>query len=77
MEELEYVRAYIDDLLVITNDSYEDHLRKVRKVLEKLQAVNLKVNLVKSHFTQDEVELLGKSLCNPCIIAPHKRKTIA
>jgi hypothetical protein len=59
MEELEYVRAYIDDLLVITNDSYEDHLRKVRKVLEKLQAVNLKVNLVKSHFAQDEVEYLG------------------
>ena len=55
MEELEYVRAYIDDLLVITNDSYEDHLRKVRKVLEKLQAFNLKVNLVKSHFAQDEV----------------------
>ena len=59
MEELEYVRAYIDDLLVITNDSYEDHLRKVRNVLEKLQEVNLKVNLVKSHFAQDEVEYLG------------------
>ena len=59
MEQLEYVRVYIDDLLVITSGTYEDHLRKVRVVLVKLQEANLKVNLVKSHFAQDEVEYLG------------------
>ena len=59
MEELEYVRAYLDDLLVITNGTYEDHLAKVRKVLVKLQEKHLKVNLKKSHFAQDEVEYLG------------------
>ena len=26
---LEYVRAYIDDLLIISNDNFEDHLNKV------------------------------------------------
>ena len=37
MEELEYVRTYIDDLLVITNGTFEDHLRKVEVVLIKLK----------------------------------------
>ena len=32
MEGLEYVRAYIDDLLVITRGSLEDHLEKLREV---------------------------------------------
>jgi len=36
MQDLEYVRAYIDDLLVISNGSYEDHLTKLEVVLGKL-----------------------------------------
>ncbi len=30
MEALEYVRAYIDDLLVITRGTLEDHLEKTK-----------------------------------------------
>jgi Reverse transcriptase (RNA-dependent DNA polymerase) len=37
MQDLEYVRAYIDDLLVITADSFEDHLDKLKIVLGKLR----------------------------------------
>jgi hypothetical protein len=33
MHDLEYVRAYIDDLLVITGQSYSDHLEKLGEVL--------------------------------------------
>ena len=29
---LEYVRAYIDDLLIISNGNFEDHLNKVKIV---------------------------------------------
>ena len=29
MQDLEHVRAYIDDLLVFTNGTYENHLDKV------------------------------------------------
>ena len=36
---LEYVRAYFDDLLIISNDNFEDHLNKVKIVLKKLKAV--------------------------------------
>ncbi len=33
MESLEYVRAYLDDLLCISNLSLEDHLEKLEEVL--------------------------------------------
>jgi hypothetical protein len=36
MQDLEYVQAYMDDLLVITADSFEDHLDKLKAVLGKL-----------------------------------------
>jgi hypothetical protein len=32
MAVLEYVRAYIDDLLVITKSSHDDHLGKLKQV---------------------------------------------
>ena len=59
MQDLEYVRAYIDDLLIITSKSYEDHLQKVRAVLARLRKAGLKVNLKKSFFAKGELEYLG------------------
>ena len=57
--DLEYVRTYIDDLLIISNEYFEDHLDKVGKVLKKLQAAGFKVNAEKSFFAKDELEYLG------------------
>ena len=59
MEALEYVRAYIDDLLVITRGTLEDHLEKLREVLRRLRAGGLKVNAPKSFFCTHEIEYLG------------------
>ena len=44
MEAVEYIRAYIDYLLVITRGTLEDHLGKLREVLRRLRKVVLKVN---------------------------------
>jgi hypothetical protein len=33
MENLEHVRAYLDDLLCISRSSLEDHLKKLEEVL--------------------------------------------
>ena len=49
MQDLEYVRAYIDDLLCITSGSFEDHMEKLRAVLLGLRDAGLKVN-IKSPF---------------------------
>ncbi len=48
MEALENVRACIDDLLVITRKTLEDHLEKLREVLRRLREAGLKVNATKS-----------------------------
>ena len=45
MSELEHVRVYLDDLLVITKGDFQDHLQKLDEVLEKLMKGGLKVNL--------------------------------
>ena len=76
MEELEYVRTYIDDLLVITNGTFEDHLRKVEVVLIKLKKANLRCNAPKCGFALHEIEYLGYKLTRDGI-APQPEKVSA
>ena len=56
MEELEFVRVYLDDLLVISKGTFEDHLQKLDEVLEKLMKAGLKVNLRKSFLACTETD---------------------
>jgi hypothetical protein len=55
----EVVRAYLDDILIITKGSYEDHLAQVDKVFKRLQKAGLQVNVGKSKFAVQELEYLG------------------
>ena len=57
--DLEYVRAYIDDLLVTSSGSFEEHLERLDKVFSRLSEAGLKVNANKSHFAKSEIEYLG------------------
>jgi hypothetical protein len=50
MEGLKFVCAYIDNLLVLSKGSFEDHLLKLKLVLQCLQKAGLKVNAKKSFF---------------------------
>ena len=59
METLEYVKTYIDDLLIITKSDFDDHLAKLRKVLRRLHEAKLRINAPKSTFAMQEVEYLG------------------
>ncbi len=59
METLEYVRAYLDDLLCISKLSLEDHLEKLEEVLRQICDAGLKVNSAKSTFCALEIEYLG------------------
>ena len=59
MADLEFVRTYIDDVLVITSDTFEDHLAKIEITLTRLLQAGLKVNISKSKFTRTELEYLG------------------
>jgi transposase InsO family protein len=59
MEGLEFCRAYIDDLLVVSKGNFANHLEHLEQVLTRLSAAGLKVNATKSHFCCDELEYLG------------------
>ncbi len=59
MEDLEYVRAYLDNLLYISRSSLEDHLKKLEEVLRHLCDAGLKVNAEKLSFCTLEIEYLG------------------
>ncbi len=61
-EALEYLRAYIDDLLVITRGTLEDHLEKLGEVLRRLRETGLKKNAAKSFFCTHKIEYLGYML---------------
>ncbi len=47
MAALEYVRTYIDNLLIITKSSHDDHLGKLEQVFIRLCDARLKMNSAK------------------------------
>jgi hypothetical protein len=59
MATLEYIRAYIEDLLVITKGSLDDHLHKLKQLFIRLRGAGLKINATKSVFSAQKTEYLG------------------
>jgi hypothetical protein len=55
----DFCTAYIDDILVFSSGSLEDHRAKVRKVLSKLQDAGLYLDISKSEFETKQVKYLG------------------
>ena len=62
MATLEFVQTYLDDLLIISKGSLDDHLKQLREVLIKLREAQLKVNANKLNFCTIETEYLGYTL---------------
>ena len=59
MRILEYVRTYLDDLLVITKGTFGDHMVKTEAVSKRLKTAKLRVNAPKCGFALHEIEYLG------------------
>lgn len=51
--------AYMDDVLIYSDGSYEDHLGKVAQVLKRLSDAKLQLDIKKSQFAVKEVKYLG------------------
>ena len=58
-EDLETVKAYMDDLLVVTRGMYKEHLKELEIVMERLAKAGLKCKIDKCLFCQPEIEYLG------------------
>ena len=57
--DLEYTSTYIDDILIISDGTYADHLAKLQVVLGRLQKANFRANVRKCYFAKDNLEYLG------------------
>ena len=53
-----YVYAYLDDIIIVT-ETFEEHKRCLRMVLERLAAAGLTLNAAKYVFCKSEVAYLG------------------
>jgi hypothetical protein len=58
VQDMEYVKTYLDDLLILTNNSFKYHLLKLEMVLASLSTVGMRVNLSKSKFFAEQIEYL-------------------
>jgi hypothetical protein len=59
MQDLDFVRTYLDDHLIISCSTVEGHLQKLECVLKLLSDKGLRVNARKSTFCATEIEYLG------------------
>ena len=57
--DLEYVLIYIDDILITSNGTYEDHMQKLDEVLSRLEKCGFKCRVNKCFFAEAELEYLG------------------
>ena len=55
---LEFIREYIDDLLILTKGDWTDHLHKLEFTMNKLKGKELKCN-IKKFFGQTKMDYLG------------------
>ena len=67
-----FVYVYIDDIFIFS-DSYEDHLKHVRQVLQKLKDNNFYASKSKSQFLPATLEILGHVITKQGI-APDPKK---
>ena len=58
VKDLEYVKVYIDDLVVYT-ESWEDHVKALDKLFAALRSANLTINLSKTDFGCGKLQYLG------------------
>ncbi len=73
MASLEFLRAYMDNMLIITRGILEEHLQKMETGLTRLHDARLKVNAAKSSFCAHEIEYLGYILTRE-EIKPHPKR---
>ena len=69
-----FVSVYMDDLLVYSK-TLDDHLDNLRKVLNRLREVNMKLQPVKCHFFRQTVEFFGHVLTSQGLLPNPRRIT--
>ena len=58
MDNLEFIRFYPDNFLIIKSSSFEENLSKVKEAMKWLQSDGLKCKINKCNFAVSKVEYL-------------------
>jgi hypothetical protein len=59
MQHFYFVHTYLDDILVISSGTLDDHLEKMEVVFKLLSDKGLRVNAEKSTFCVEKFKYLG------------------
>jgi hypothetical protein len=59
VRKLEYIRTYLDDLLILSNEDFKFDLIKLEMVLARLFVTGMKIDAEKFKFLLHEIEYLG------------------
>ena len=51
--------AYLDDILIITRGTLEEHGKELDKILHRLNEENLAISLIKCEFAEEEITWRG------------------
>ena len=73
VEDLGYVKVYLDDLLVLSGGSFEDHLKKLKVTFQCLLEHGIRVNVSKCKFFATKVNYLVYTLTRDGIKHQHKK----
>ena len=57
--DIEGVKAYIDYILVLKNETFKDHIEQLRVCFSRIQKAGLKINAKKCSFGLKEIPYLG------------------
>jgi hypothetical protein len=60
--DLPFVRVYLDNILVLTEATFSDHIEELEHVFIRLKSAGLQCNAPKCKFTEYETEYLGYNL---------------
>jgi hypothetical protein len=53
------IQAYLDDILITSNGTFEEHAAIMEHILERLQQANFRANLRKCYFAESKIDYLG------------------
>ena len=70
---IEGVKVYIDDILVIKRGSFDEHLKQLEEIFQRSQRAGIKMNAEKCRFGLNEIDYLGY-IVTPEGIKPNPNK---
>jgi hypothetical protein len=62
------IQVYLDDILIASNGTFEEHAAIMEQVLERLQKPNFRANLRKCYFGESKFDYLGYEITRDCIL---------